>query len=98
MKVEFSLEVEGDLEAVADYIAQDNPRRTVTFILEIYKEIKAVGRNPQHYRLRPEVGPDARLARVGRYVILFRITEDSVRIERVVYGARDLPSVFHREQ
>jgi toxin ParE1/3/4 len=31
---------------------------------------------------------------VGRYVILFRILDDAVRIERVVYGGRDLPSLL----
>jgi plasmid stabilization system protein ParE len=94
MKIEYSPSVEGDLEAVADYIGRDNPRRALTFVLEIYEEIKAIGRHPLHYRLRPELGADARLARVGRYVILFRISGNIVRIERVVYGARDLGSLF----
>lgn len=68
--------------------------RALTFILEIYDEIKAVGRHPLHYRLRPELGEDARLARVGRYVILFAVSEDTVRTERVVHGARDLSSLL----
>jgi hypothetical protein len=42
------------------------------------------------YRLRPEIGAEARLATVGNYVILFRIRKDTVRIERVVHGGRDL--------
>lgn len=28
------------------------------------------------------------------YTILFRVMEAAVRIERVVYGGRDLPNVF----
>jgi plasmid stabilization system protein ParE len=40
--------------------------------------------------LRPELGPDARLATVGSYVILFRIHQNAVRIERVLHGGRDL--------
>lgn len=94
MKIEFSPAVEDDLKAVADYIARDNSRRALTFVLEIYDEIKAVGRHPLHYRLRPELGEDARLARVGRYVILFAVSEDMVRIERIVHGARDLSSLL----
>jgi len=35
-----------------------------------------------------ELGPDARLASAGQYVILFRIRHDIVRIERVVHGSR----------
>lgn len=94
MNIEYSPAVENDLDAVADYIARDNPGRALTFILEIYGEIKAIGKHPLHYRLRPELGADARLARVGRYVILFAVLGDTVRIERVVHGARDLPSLL----
>ena len=34
------------------------------------------------------------MATTGRYVILFRVGNDTVRIERVVYGSRDLPAVL----
>jgi len=32
MRLELSVYVEGDLDNIADYIAQDNPGRAVTFI------------------------------------------------------------------
>jgi toxin ParE1/3/4 len=46
------------------------------------------------YRLHSEIGEDARLAVVGHYVILFRIVSETVRIERVVFGGRDLPALI----
>lgn len=95
MKIEFSPEIENDLEEIVDYIARDNPGRALAFALEIDEEFKAIGKYPLHYRLRPELGPDARLARVGRYVILFAIEGDTVRIERVIHGARDRSSLLH---
>ncbi len=49
-------------------------------------------------RLRPEIGKGARMAIVGRYVILFRTMAKVVRIERVVYGGRDLLALFQQEQ
>ncbi len=91
MRVEFSTFVEGDLVAIVDYIAEDNPIRVVEFLREIRDEIRRIGRNPLIYRLRPEIGEEARLAIVGRYVILFRIRGKVVRVERVVFGGRDLP-------
>jgi plasmid stabilization system protein ParE len=94
MLVELSSFIESDLEAVADYIAQDNPIRAVSFIREIREELRLVGQNPLLYQLRPEIGEDARLAVVGRYVILFHIVDEVVRIERVIFGGRDLPTVF----
>jgi len=94
MRIELSAFVEGDLEVIADYIAQDNPDRAVTFIREIRTEFRHIARNPLLYRLRPEIGSGARMAIVGRYVILLRIVGKIVRIERVVYGGRDLPLLF----
>ena len=91
MRVQFSAFVEGDLVAIVDYIAEDNPIRVVEFLREIRDEIRRIGRNPLIYRLRPEIGEEARLAIVGRYVILFRIRGKVVRVERVVFGGRDLP-------
>jgi len=52
--------------------------------------MKEIAKQPQIYRLRPELGAEARLAAVGNYVILFRIRGNSVRIERVVHGGREL--------
>ncbi len=95
MRLLYSQDVEGDLEAIADYIAVDNPRRAVSFIREIYTAIERIGEGPLLHQLRPEIGSDARLAVVGRYVILFRVADDVVYIERVAYGGRDLPGLYH---
>jgi toxin ParE1/3/4 len=94
MRIELSRFVEPDLEAIADYIAQDNPERALSFLAEIRDKFALVGNNPLLYRLRPEIGEDARITVVGRYVILFRIVEDTARIERVVFGGRDLPALL----
>jgi plasmid stabilization system protein ParE len=69
MLVELSSFIESDLEAIADYIAQDNPMRAVSFIREIREELRLVGQNRLLYQLRPEIGEDARAGAVGRYVI-----------------------------
>jgi plasmid stabilization system protein ParE len=93
VRLEFSRWVESDLDSIADYIAQDNPQRAITFIREIRQKMHRIAEQPLIYQLRPEIGEEARLAVVGRYVILFRVLDDVVRIERVVYGGRDLPSL-----
>jgi toxin ParE1/3/4 len=94
MRVELSRFIEPDIEAIGDYIAQANPRRAITFVREIREKIRSIGQNPLLYRLHPEIGEEARLAVVGRYIILFRIAKDVVRIERVVFGGRDLPDLM----
>lgn len=98
MRLRFSRFVAADLEAIGDYIAQDNPRRAASFIAEILDVIRRIGRASQHYQLRPEIGDEARLATVGQYVILFRVTGKTVRIERIVFGGRELTRLFQEPQ
>lgn len=93
-RLELSPFVEGDLDQMAAYIARDNPRRAVSFIQEIRVKFRDIQRAPLLYQLRPDIGEPARMATVGHYAILFRLTGDAVRIERVVHGSRDLPGDF----
>jgi len=94
VRLELSRLIESDLEAIADWIAEDNPSRAVTFIQEIREAFRRIADNPLRYQLRPDIGDDARVTVVGNYVILFHIVGALVRIERVVYGGRDLPPIF----
>jgi toxin ParE1/3/4 len=94
MYVEFSRFVEPDLENISDYIAGDKPARAVRLIQEIRQKIRQIAQQPLLYQLRPEIGAGARLAVVGRNIILFRVIGQTLRIERVVYGGRDLPALF----
>lgn len=94
IRLELSAFVETDLDAIAAFIAEDNPRRAVTFIQDIRGKFGDIQRTPLLYQLRPDIGDQARMASVGNYAILFRVREAAVRIERVVYGGRDLPSVL----
>lgn len=71
MQLELSRFVESDLDDIAGYIAQDNPRRAVTFIQEIRAKLQEIGRNPLLYQLRPEIGAEARMETLGSYAILF---------------------------
>jgi toxin ParE1/3/4 len=98
VRIEVSSLVEGDLDAIADYIAQDNPRRALSFLREIREQILALGHRPLRFRLRTELEEEARVALVGRYAILFRIREDAVRVERVVYVTHDLLALFREDE
>jgi toxin ParE1/3/4 len=61
VRVVFSSFVESDLDAIADYIAQDNPTRAISFLAEIRAKLREVANRPLLYRLRPEIGDDAAL-------------------------------------
>jgi len=94
MRLRFSAFVKLDLAEIAEYISQDIPRHAVNWIRVLRSRFGDIAKQPLLYLLRPELGVEARLALVGQYVILFRIRKDTVRIERVVHGSRDLLPVL----
>ncbi|MBW6496117.1 MAG: type II toxin-antitoxin system RelE/ParE family toxin [Burkholderiaceae bacterium] len=85
---------EQDLEAIGDYIAADNPTRTVSFIRELRAQCQRIAANPPGYRLRPELGDDIRSCAHGNYVIFFVATPEEITIIRVLHGARDIPAIL----
>jgi toxin ParE1/3/4 len=91
MRLALSPRVPTDLEEIAAYIAEDSPRNAARFLRLLHTRMKEIATQPYLYQLRPEIASDARLAAVGQYIILFRVRNDTVRIERVVHGSRDLP-------
>ena len=90
MRIEVSSFVESDLDAIAASIALDNPRRALSVIQQIRAQILDLGRSPLRFHLCTGLDDEARIAWVGRYGILFRIHEDAVRVERVVFGTHAL--------
>ncbi len=97
MRLDLSGFVEGDLEAIAEFVAEGNLRRALSFLGEMRVKFAVIARNPLLYRVRDEIGVDARVGVVGQYVILFRIVGKRVRIERVIYGGRDLVELLADE-
>jgi plasmid stabilization system protein ParE len=98
MRLRLSLLAPADLEEIADYIAHDSPRHAMRMLHLLHARIKEIARRPEIYRLRPEIGEEARLATVGSYVILFRIRGDMVRIERVMHGSRNLIRILEESK
>jgi toxin ParE1/3/4 len=94
VRLELGPRIESDLNDIGEYIALHNPIRAGTFVDELIAQIERIGEFPFSYRLRPDIGPEARAAIHKNYLILFRITGGVVRVERVVHGRRDLPKLF----
>lgn len=95
MRLRLSPLVPGDLEEIAEFIAQDSPRQAARMLRLLRARMKEIAKQPLLYRLRPELAADARLAIVGAYVILFRVRNDVIRIERVTHGSRELLPISH---
>lgn len=90
MKVAFAQAAERDLNEIGAFIARDNPRRALSFVLELLAACEAIGDSPLG---SPILARYARLEYRKRtfrdYLIIYRVTPDEVQIVRVLHGARD---------
>jgi toxin ParE1/3/4 len=85
-----------DLEEIAEYIARDNPLRAASFIAELEAKCRSAAASPDLYVARDDLAPSLRMAVRGRYLVFYRdlAKASTVRIERVLHGARNLPGLF----
>lgn len=90
MKVTFSPAAETDLIDIAMFIAQDNPKRALTFVDELEGKCNALGGAPGTGTPRPALGERIRMLPHGRYLIFYREVGKGLRIERIMHGSRDM--------
>lgn len=81
-------QAEADIEAIALYIAEDNPSAASRWFTSIHQRCQKIGKMPGIGVARPDVRPDLRMLPVGNYLILYRQIDDGAEIVRVVHGAR----------
>ncbi len=94
MRVTMSPLAERDLEAIGDYIAEDNPWRALSFVAELRAQCAKIAKAPQAYRARPDLAEGLRSCAHGSYVIFFIATKARLTIVRVLHGAIDIPAHF----
>jgi toxin ParE1/3/4 len=94
MILELTSEAEGDLEQIADYIAEHNPRRALSFIRELRSRCEDLTNNPNSFALVPRYEHHGIRRRVhGNYLIFYRVEPAKVVIIHILHGATDY-SVF----
>ncbi len=84
-----------DLDDAWDYLAREESVNAADTVLrEIAKTYKLLNTWPLLGRKRDNVSPGARSLVVNPYVVFYRITEDTVRIIRILHQSRDTDLVF----
>lgn len=97
MKLEFSPEAIKDLEGIAAFIAMDSALAAERMLGAIREKCLVIAAQPLLYAPQDEF-PGYRRALAKPFGIWFRVVDnDIVRVERVVHGARDLPTLFDLE-
>ncbi len=79
-----------DLQSIRDYTLKTwGSEQEETYLNKLWSRIELIRSDPLRYRLRDELFPGCRIASEGRHVLLFRVSEDSLEIVRVLHSAMD---------
>lgn len=87
-RVRFSRRAELDLNDIADWIARDRPIAARRFVEALIARTMTLPEAPEMGPLYPPYGEQIRGLPLKPYLILYRVTEVDILIERVVHGAR----------
>ena len=95
MIVELTAAAEADLEAIGDYIAQDNPVRALSFVRELSRCCMELADMPEAWPIVPRYEHQGIRRRVhGRYLIFYRVAEGRITILHVLNGAMDVEAIL----
>ncbi|QKK26842.1 type II toxin-antitoxin system RelE/ParE family toxin [Rhizobium hidalgonense] len=98
MILEFSSEAENDLEQIADYIAEHNLRRALSFIRELRSKCVDLVDSPNSFALVPRYERHGIRRRVhGNYLIFYRVETAKVVIIHILHGATDYGAILFGE-
>jgi toxin ParE1/3/4 len=81
----------GDLLAVGEYIAGDNPEAARRFVERLRRRARDAARAPLAGRTVPEVERDDVREVLGNYRIVYRIAKGGIEVLTVFEGHRLLP-------
>ena len=90
-QVNVSQQAQNDLEHIFDYIADDSINNATNFIVQLEKKIYSLEDFPYRHPLIPEnefFGTDYRHLNYKKHRVIYRVTEKSVFVLRVIHGAK----------
>lgn len=92
-----SAAAELDLDAIWEYIAEDNLDAADRWIAKLFDAFDGLARTPRMGHKREDLTSYPVLFwPVGSYLIIYRIHEERVEIVGVTQGARDIPSFLRQ--
>jgi toxin ParE1/3/4 len=97
MRLEWSGFAQSDRGAIFDYIEADSPHAAIAVDERIREQIEVWARFPQSGRLGRIEGTRELVISRTPYIVAYRITENTVRILRVLHGARRWPDDLSEE-
>jgi toxin ParE1/3/4 len=83
-----------DLEGAIDYFAQTNVETGEQFLQQFTAWCQKLRQFPMIGKRYDGLSVGLRGVLIGEYILFYQVSEDVVEIIRVVYGKRDLVSLF----
>lgn len=93
-QLKFSALAHEDLLEIARYIARNNPPRARSFVRELRQQCVVLSQQPGLGVARTDLTENLRVLPYQRYLIFFSEIDSGILVERVLHGARDLPTFF----
>ena len=95
--VTWSLAALDDVDAIAEFIAQDSPAYATAVVDKVIDASRELRNSPKASRVVPELAdPDIRERFVYSYRLIFRITDNTVLVVAVIHGKRLLEPLIDR--
>lgn len=95
MRVNISELAEADIEAVADFIAKDNPVRAGSFARELWEACLGLSDAPFRFAQLESFENRGYRRRIhGRYSIIYRVEADEVLVVRIFSSLADIKAVL----
>jgi toxin ParE1/3/4 len=91
----FSTASRTDLDDIWSYIADDNPRRAITFVRQIVAQSKRLANMPRrHPLIQGRETSGIRRMPYGSYLIFYRVGDRDVEILRILSAAQDHEAIL----
>lgn len=98
MRIRRSRQAIRDVDQIWLTIARDDADAATRLVDRIAAATARLADFPFSAPARPDIGPEVRSVVVGRYLTLYRVTDDEVLIVRVVHGAREVTGLLEDEE
>jgi len=86
---------EQDLDLIADYTIKEwGENRLRIYLEQIIEQFEWLSENPLAGSVRDDIHPDYRSFLVGRHLIFYIITDDTIDIIGVPHSSRDIRNYF----
>jgi toxin ParE1/3/4 len=96
-KIEYTGPASRDLREAERYIrAEGGDLIADQFVLDIVAKVRSLRNSPTRQRLRTKLGVGLRAVSVGKFLIFYVVDGNTVRIARILHGARNISEKLFR--